>query len=1016
MNGLNGLLSLSRGLSRRSSSPTGSAAKRRTTRRELHAEWLERRLALAATPTASLSAPDGFIGTEIPLSVTFDNTGTDIGYGPFIDVIMPASGNAPPLPNNGVSFKTGSATYLGTAVPTTVLTFGPTGQVNHPFAKTALGNPVVISGDPGDQLVVFQLPFGSYGPAQPPATVSFNGIISSGAQPGSDYNVTATGGFQYQVDGSGNPTVDQADFGATTTDPVEAQLFTIAKTSSAPGGETATGPNFTRTYTVTVSVAPGQTLSSFTLTDVLPNNVQFVSVDSVTANGDPTPTQTSVPSTTVPGGTLSYLFDPVNGTGGNDISLIYSFFMPEYTAGGADVIPLETGGTSTATNSAGGSATWQNTNPNFPPTQFVVGTPATTTVTGKTLALQKSASPSSNAKAGDTITYTLSFQVSDYFALTDFTIDDLLTDGQDFDTSFTPTLAFTQKGETLAAQAIDAANYVVNDTFANGTTTVDFDVSAELLRRGLTTGRNLVGAGIDNTGTGGPDPDPLPGTPGTTGTITFRTVVRNTYRATGDEVVQGDVVGNTAAADSTVLNFTNLTPTTSTFSDGSAASVTLASGDLQKAVHAVNGAVVTGVPVVKPGDTVTFRLTYNLPFSSIGQYTLTDFLPLPIFIASNLTFDSSGNPFPGTGQWQFGPLDTFSQPDPPGVGGPVPTTSFNAAANSVSWNFGTFQDDEDRDGVTDIFFTVTATDRPFIDGLLLTNQGVQTEVTTQGETLSKTAIAQVQIIEPLLGITKGVVATNDAGGVFTPTPSAPAGVTFSAPGSSPSFTGTVTSNGLATTPIVAALTGVGANDLVTFAIVIENTGRSPNGAFDVTFRDTFDATKFQIPTGGLNLQVRDGAGTLLPFTTVGTGLFDATGGILLDDGVTTGSLGPGKTTGGTVINTGTNIAIITYDLQLKPNVQPSDVATNTATLSNYAAQEGGPNFIPDGLEDSTTVTVAAPTVVKTLVSTSIVNANNSNTQAVIGELATYTITVTVPQGTMPTAQVIDTMPGGLAYV
>ena len=207
MNGLNGFFSLSKGLSRRSSSPTGSTARRRSSRRELHAEWLERRLALAAVPTASLSAPDGFINTEIPLTVTFDNTGTDIGYGPFIDVIMPASGNAPPLPNNGVSFKPSSATYLGAAVPTTVLTFGPSGQVNHPFAKTPAGTPVVITGDPGDQLVVFQLPFGSYGPAQPPAAVSFTGIISSGAQPASVYNVTATGGFAVVAAGAGHVTI-----------------------------------------------------------------------------------------------------------------------------------------------------------------------------------------------------------------------------------------------------------------------------------------------------------------------------------------------------------------------------------------------------------------------------------------------------------------------------------------------------------------------------------------------------------------------------------------------------------------------------------------------------------------------------------------------------------------------------------------------------------------------------------------------------------------------------------------
>jgi uncharacterized repeat protein (TIGR01451 family)/fimbrial isopeptide formation D2 family protein len=1007
--------SLFKGLARRTSPPQRPASRRHGGRRSLHAEWLERRLALAATPTASLSAPNGFIGSEIPLTVTFDNTGTDIGYGPFLDVIMPASGDAPPTPANGISYKPGSATYAGIALTPTVLTFGPSGQVNHPFAKDSFGDPVVISGGVGDQLLVFQLPFGSYGPAQPPATVNFVGTVSGLAQPGNDYDITATGGFQYQLDGSGNPTVDEADFGATATDPVEPQLFTLTKDSSAPEDETATGPNFQHTYTVTVSVAPGQSLENFTVTDVLPGNVQFVAVTSATANGG-TVINSTLPSTTAPGGTLTYEFDQVVGTGGADVEIIYTFFMPEYTAGGADVIPLETGGTATATNTVGASGTWLNANPNFPPEQFVVGDPVSYTVTGKTLALQKSASPSANARAGDTVTYTLSFQLSDYFALGDFVIDDILSDGQDFDASFTPTLSFTQKGQTLTG-TFGAGNFTVDDTLANGTTTVDFDVATQLAALGLATGTKIVGAGISNTGTGGPDPDPLPTDPGTTGTITFQTIIRNTYRATGDEVVQGDVIGNTASTGGTVLDFTDLDPTTSTFSDGSSASVTLATGELQKTVHAVNGVAVTGTPVVAPGDTVTFRLTYNLPFSSIGSYVLTDYLPLPIFEAGALTFDGGPSPtLPGAGEWSFGPLDTFSQPDPPDVGGPTPTFSFSTAANSVSWDFGTFQDDEDRSGVTDIFFTVTATARPFADGLFLTNQGVQSEVTTQGETLTTTDIAQVQVAEPLLGITKGVVATSDPNGVFTPDPFAPAGVTFDAPGSSPSFTGTVTSNGLATTPIVAALSNVGASDLVTFAIVIENTGRSSDGAFDVTFRDTFDATKFQIPSGGLNLQIRDGAGTLLPFTTLGTGLFDAAGGIRLDDGAGVGSLGPGKTSGGTVIDTGTNIAVITYDLQLRPNVAPFDVIPNTATLTEYASQEGGPNFIPQGLEDTTTVTVASPTVVKTLVSTSIVNANNSNTQAVIGELATYTITVTVPQGEMPTAQLIDSMPGGLAYV
>ncbi|NBP89505.1 MAG: DUF11 domain-containing protein, partial [Planctomycetia bacterium] len=66
--------------------------------------------------------------------------------------------------------------------------------------------------------------------------------------------------------------------------------------------------------------------------------------------------------------------------------------------------------------------------------------------------------------------------------------------------------------------------------------------------------------------------------------------------------------------------------------------------------------------------------------------------------------------------------------------------------------------------------------------------------------------------------------------------------------------------------------------------------------------------------------------------------------------------------------------------------------------------------------DSATITVAKPTVAKTLWSTSIENSVNSKNQAVIGELATYKIVVTIPQGRTPAAELIDRMNPGLAYV
>jgi hypothetical protein len=66
----------------------------------LAAELLERRYALAATPTATVAGPvpSGLIGQDIQLTVSFDNTGTDIGYSPFVDIPKTHRGARRPRP------------------------------------------------------------------------------------------------------------------------------------------------------------------------------------------------------------------------------------------------------------------------------------------------------------------------------------------------------------------------------------------------------------------------------------------------------------------------------------------------------------------------------------------------------------------------------------------------------------------------------------------------------------------------------------------------------------------------------------------------------------------------------------------------------------------------------------------------------------------------------------------------------------------------------------------------------
>ena len=1040
-----------------SSARTPTTARRRPSP---NVESLEPRYALDAVPFAQIVSPTSnpLIGEEVNYTVRFDNTAVapgDIGYSPFIDIVMPRTGDASTqvgqkTVNNGISFKPGTAKYGPLSLTTDVVDFDAHGDATHPFAKDALGQPLVIKGTPGDQLVVVQLPFGSYGPDQPPIDINFTGVVSSDAQanPNPAYKIQTQGGFQYDTDLANNPTVNVATMGQQTTDAVEPQLFRLTKTSDAQENETVTGPNFTHTYSVNVDVATGQKVEDLVLTDVLPNSVQFVA--DTTSGG----TMVHTPNQSQPGGTLEYNFGSVTGTSSTtDAVMSFTYFIPQQDANAVDVIPLTTGGQQTIINTAEATGTWTSTNPDFPNPQQVKSDPSDPNsqhvLTAKTLGVQKNLKNLSRAngyRVGDVIEYTLNFELSDYFALGNALLTDTLSDGQAFDPSFLPQLQYTQH-----TQSLPSANFLLNTNYSvavdpthptdPGRQVVTFELSQELDRRGLNSGTKLLGAGIPwnnlsgSGGTGDPATPPTanPSGPGTTGTVTFHATVLNDYRVSpqeGPAVVQGDRLTDIAKLRADVLNYDDLSPTSNKVEDGSQRGFTLTSGNTHKDVYQVNGNPYTGQRVI-PGDNVTFKITYNVPFSSIDNYTIKDFLPLPIFVASNpFQYDSSiagTTTAPQVNHWTFGTDDTFSLIN----GGPIPSVSPNTSVtantqtNSLTWNFGSYSDVQNRDGKTEILFTVKVTDRPFGDGLKLTNQAQQSETNANGDPISSNpGITQVTVGEPELTITKGVVSTNNANGKFTPgtptgLPEFPPNVSFVEPGKAgASFTGTITSGppgGLHEKPIDATLSNVAGNDLVKFAIIVENTGSSPNGAFDVEISDTYDTTKFQIPTNstGLNLQVTNGDGTTLTYAGTDTDLFGA--GIQLDDpGPTSGSLKRGSQLDGSPINNGENIAVITYDLQISPTVAPLEIIPNTGTVKNYASIEGGPNFA-NGLKDDTDVTIQGPELAKSLLGTSIVDAYNNNTQAVIGEIATYKIDVAIPRGTTPDAIVVDSLPAGLAF-
>ena len=99
-----------------------------------------------------------------------------------------------------------AGTFLGTPVTATVLTFPASGELDHPFARNPDGSPMQVFGAPGSQLVVLQLPFGSFAAGQTPADVTFNVAVAGTDAVGTALPpITATAGFAWGENPLGTP-------------------------------------------------------------------------------------------------------------------------------------------------------------------------------------------------------------------------------------------------------------------------------------------------------------------------------------------------------------------------------------------------------------------------------------------------------------------------------------------------------------------------------------------------------------------------------------------------------------------------------------------------------------------------------------------------------------------------------------------------------------------------------------------------------------------------------------------
>lgn len=975
-------------------------------------------------PTVSISSSaDALIGESYSFTVGFENTGADPGYGPFVDLIFPvngADGAAGTDTADGIDFL--SASYLGNGISPDIQIFpddgSGTGCVDHPFALDSAGNIVEVCGVTGDKLVVLMLPYGSYTPAQPILDIDVNATVSELADVSTALTIQARAGFQFGNDPLNNPTLpDPTIISNYSNLDVTPSMISLSKTYNGPESETATGPNFPRRYTIDVNIADGQTIDDLQIRDVLPNNIAYLSIISTSPSGGTVLDEPTIGvAANSPDNELVFEFSSVTGsTSDSDAQLVFEYFVPEFDADGIPVIDPTTGDDATAINDASAQGEWDPIDTRD--SSSTVTSDVTTndhTLTPKSIAIQKDLSIENDTGAsgytpGDTLEYTLTFQISDYFSFDNIVVTDVLSDGQRYDPSFTPTVTIEDFDESHSGTFTLGDNFTIdtsqigNDTnpITDGSTSLIFDVSDVITDLG----------GADGVLRGGYADSPNQGQ--TTATIVFHAIIQDIFTdtyPTGDESVDmSDSMNNSVTIDGDIVDNLTLLPTGESESDNSGASLSIVSDSLNKEIYAINGNTAYTQTRISPGDEVTYRLRDAIPTTDFENFTLIDYLPLPVFDASTVTTfnDVIDASVPPSGVAKFGPAETLRP-----ISGIVPSISVDTAANSVTFAIGSYDNPSNPPAEVDIIFTVTVNDEPFADNLLLTNQFSRTLQNTEGATAQAEATDQITLAQPSVDIFKGAVATDNSNGIFSPVTVGP--VTFTDPpsGSCPRFSGTLHSQDLASDPVNSNISNVDAADIVTFAIVLENSGRSPSGAFDVEFSDVIP-TGFQIPTGGLNLCVTDGTGASIPYSDLGGGLFGS-GLKLTDPGATANPAGALDNYDDSTPDTGRNVAVITYDLELTIDVEPDELLENTASLNRYAGVSGGANHVPIAKTDDATTTTTDVEVDKSIDDTN--QAHTTGNNVAIGEQIDYETNISIPEGTLTDVTLDDQLDSGLAIV
>ncbi len=635
----------------------------------------------AQTPALSTNVPAAsFAGEQFCFDAGLTNTGAP-GFAPYVRLVL-----APGLHLDSSTFLT-----LGTSV----LSVGTFSAPDDTLADPETGT--VIAGPDGGTLSLIELPVSSVVEGEPTLVVNICVTIDAAAEIGVPLEVTATPVFVLGDTASGdNGPIE----GIAVTSTVTPTIVIFSKSDDAPEAERPTGPSFPVTYTLNADIANAQTVSNLQIGDVLPASMQFDGPISIA--GGVGCAAVASPSMTTPGGVLTVTCAAATGTTGS------SDVVVRYAAHVIDVLDHGSCDSEQEINAA--TLDGQRNNPAAPPPLLDLPQSSDTrTVTAHHVTLHEGVSPGL-ASPGETVTFTLTFLVSDYVSTSALVVRDLLPDGLIF---------ATHAGMVVNGSPVSISPATSTD--GSGVTTIVYDVGA------------VTGS--------------LP--PGTTGTITYTATVSQSYTSPPEPVRAADRMGTSSLATY------SLTSGAAGCTNPSGATVTIRPVTASKII-------LNPQPEYFPGDVVTFRLQLSIPSGDSRDIVFEDFFPLPVFRAA--TIDITGAPNLPTPDLRLAPTDTLGLT-------PI-AVSTDAATNALRIEWPDVVTTAPQVIAVDVDARVT--DEPFADRLSFANILQTSTKNTPGTAAAATAPEPFKVRAPDLFITSGVIATDGDGTISPAAPADPA--------------------------------------------------------------------------------------------------------------------------------------------------------------------------------------------------------------------------------------------------